>query len=138
MDVLANSLAGLGSFLLYFSMSLAFLMLFKFVYVRITPHDEWKLVKEDKNIAAAIALAGSIIGYSIAISGAASNSVNLIDFAVWGIVALLAQLIAFVIVRFGFMPKIVERIEAGEVPAGILMAATSVSVGLLNAACMTY
>ncbi|CAG21925.1 DUF350 domain-containing protein [Photobacterium profundum] len=138
MDVLANSLAGLGSFLLYFSMSLAFLMLFKFVYVRITPHDEWKLVKEDKNVAAAIALAGSIIGYSIAISGAASNSVNLIDFAVWGIVALLAQLIAFVIVRFGFMPKIVERIEAGEVPAGILMAATSVSVGLLNAACMTY
>ncbi|EAS45428.1 DUF350 domain-containing protein [Photobacterium profundum] len=138
MDVLANSLAGLGSFLLYFSMSLAFLMLFKFVYVRITPHDEWKLVKEDKNIAAAIALAGSIIGYSIAIAGAASNSVNLVDFAVWGIVALLAQLIAFVIVRFGFMPKIVERIEAGEIPAGILMAATSVSVGLLNAACMTY
>ncbi|MGF1877621.1 DUF350 domain-containing protein [Photobacterium frigidiphilum] len=138
MDVLANSLAGLGSFFLYFLMSLAFLMLFKFVYVRITPHDEWKLVKEDKNIAAAIALAGSIIGYSIAIASAASNSVNLIDFAVWGIVALLAQLIAFVIVRFGFMPKIVERIEAGEVPAGILMAATSVSVGLLNAACMTY
>jgi putative membrane protein len=138
MDVLANSLAGLGSFFLYFLMSLAFLMLFKFVYVRITPHDEWKLVKEDKNIAAAIALAGSIIGYSIAIASAASNSVNLIDFAVWGIVALLAQLIAFVIVRFGFMPKIVERIEAGEIPAGILMAATSVSVGLLNAACMTY
>lgn len=138
MDVLANSLAGLGSFFLYFLMSLAFLMLFKFVYVRITPHDEWKLVKEDKNIAAAIALAGSIIGYCIAIASAASNSVNLIDFAVWGIVALLAQLIAFVIVRFGFMPKIVERIEAGEVPAGILMAATSVSVGLLNAACMTY
>ncbi|GAL04316.1 membrane protein [Photobacterium aphoticum] len=52
--------------------------------------------------------------------------------------ALIAQLIAFAILRFGFMPKIVERIEAGEIPAGILMAAVSVSVGLLNAACMTY
>jgi len=138
MDVLANSLAGLGAFLLYFSLSLVFLLLFKFVYVRFTPHDEWKLVKDEKNISAAIALSGSIIGYCLAVAGAASNSVNLVDFAVWGVVALIAQLIAFVIIRFGFMPKIVERIEAGEVPAGIVMAATSVSVGLLNAACMTY
>ncbi|KMV29802.1 DUF350 domain-containing protein [Photobacterium swingsii] len=138
MDVFSQSLAGLGAFLLYFSLSLVFLMLFKFVYVRFTPYDEWKLVKEDQNTAAAIALSGSVLGYSLAIAGAASNSVNLIDFAIWGLVALAAQLVAFVIVRFGFMPKIVERIEAGEIPAGILMAATSVSVGLLNAACMTY
>jgi len=138
MDVFANSLAGLGAFLLYFSLSLAFLMLFKFIYVRFTPHDEWKLVKDQQNIAAAIGLSGSILGYCLAIAGAASNSVNLVDFAIWGVVALIAQLIAFIIVRFGFMPKIVERIEAGEIPAGILMAATSVSVGLLNAACMTY
>lgn len=138
MEVLTNSLAGLGAFLLYFSLSLVFLLVFKFVYVRFTPHDEWKLVKEDQNIAAAIGLSGSILGYCLAIAGAASNSVNLIDFAIWGVVALLAQLVAFAIMRFGFMPKIVERIEAGEIPAGIVMAATSVSVGLLNAACMTY
>ncbi|KLV04663.1 membrane protein [Photobacterium aquae] len=138
MEVITHSLAGLGAFLLYFSLSIAFLLLFKFVYVRFTPHDEWKLVKEDKNIAAAIGLSGSIIGYCLAIAGAASNSVNIIDFAIWGVVALIAQLLAFAIMRFGFMPKIVERIEAGEVPAGIMMAAVSVSVGLLNAACMTY
>ncbi|GAL04315.1 membrane protein [Photobacterium aphoticum] len=81
MEVLTESLAGLGAFLLYFSLSLAFLLLFKFVYVRFTPHDEWKLVKEEKNVAAAIGLSGSILGYAIAISGAASNSVNLVDFA---------------------------------------------------------
>lgn len=138
MEVITHSLAGLGAFLLYFSLSIAFLLLFKFIYVRFTPHDEWKLVKEDKNIAAAIGLSGSIIGYCLAIAGAASNSVNIIDFAIWGVVALIAQLLAFAIMRFGFMPKIVERIEAGEVPAGIMMAAVSVSVGLLNAACMTY
>lgn len=56
MEVLTNSLAGLGAFLLYFALSLAFLLVFKFVYVRFTPHDEWKLVKEDQNIAAAIGL----------------------------------------------------------------------------------
>lgn len=138
MEAFTQSLAGLGAFLLYFILSLAFLMLFKVVYVRFTPHDEWKLVKDGQNIAAAIGLSGSIIGYCLAIAGAASNSVNLLDFAIWGVVALLAQLIAFYLLRFGFMPRIVERIEAGEIPAGIMMAATSVSVGLLNAACMTY
>ncbi len=85
MEVLTDSLAGLGAFLLYFSLSIAFLMLFKVVYVRFTPHDEWKLVKEGQNIAAAIGLSGSIIGYCLAIAGAASNSVNLIDFAFGGL-----------------------------------------------------
>ncbi|WP_120512724.1 DUF350 domain-containing protein [Photobacterium salinisoli] len=138
MDLLTQSLAGLGSFVVYFAISIVFLMLFKIIFVRITPYDEWKLVKEEKNTAAAITLAGSILGYALAISGAASNSVNFIDFSIWGVVALLAQMLAYVIVRIGFMPRIAERIEAGEIPAGLLMAATSVSVGLLNAACMTY
>ncbi|MEL6117377.1 MULTISPECIES: DUF350 domain-containing protein [Photobacterium] len=138
MDLLTQSLAGLGSFVVYFAISIVFLMLFKIIFVRITPYDEWKLVKEEKNTAAAITLSGSILGYALAISGAASNSVNFIDFSIWGVVALLAQMLAYVIVRVGFMPRIAERIEAGEIPAGLLMAATSVSVGLLNAACMTY
>lgn len=138
MQLLIDSIGNVGDFLLYFLLSIVFLLLFKVVYVRFTPYDEWALVKDDKNTAAAIALAGSVLGYSIAISGAASNSVNLVDFAVWGVIALLAQIVAFFLVRFTFMPKVSERIEQGEVPAGIVMAATSVSVGLLNAACMTY
>ncbi|UGA55338.1 DUF350 domain-containing protein [Vibrio sp. VB16] len=138
MQLLIDSIGNVGAFLLYFSLSLAFLLLFKVVYVRFTPYDEWALIKDGKNISAAVALAGSILGYSLAISGAASNSVNIVDFAVWGVVAFLAQIVAFFLVRFTFMPKVVERIEKGEIPAGIVMAATSVSVGLLNAACMTY
>ncbi|MDB1124766.1 DUF350 domain-containing protein [Vibrio algarum] len=138
MQLLIDSIGNVGAFLLYFSISLAFLLLFKVIYVRFTPYDEWALIKDGKNVSAAIALAGSILGYSLAISGAASNSVNVVDFAVWGVIALLAQIAAFFLVRFTFMPKVSERIEQGEIPAGIVMAATSVSVGLLNAACMTY
>ncbi len=55
-----------------------------------------------------------------------------------GVIALIAQIVAFYVVRLGIMPKISERIEQGELPAAILMASVSVSVGLLNAACMTY
>ena len=122
----------------YFGMSLLFLVVFKYVYKFITPHDEWKLIKEEQNTAAAIGFGGAVVGFAIALSGAASNSVSLIDFATWGAVALVAQSLAFALVRFGFMPQIIGRIEANEISAGIMLAATSIAVGLLNAACMTY
>ncbi|WP_136809907.1 DUF350 domain-containing protein [Desulfosediminicola flagellatus] len=123
---------------LYFGMSLVFLVLFKYVYKFITPHDEWKLIKEEKNTAAAIGFGGAIVGFAIALGGAASNSISLIDFATWGIVAFIAQSLAFALFRFGFMRTIITRIEANEVSAGIMLAATTIAVGLLNAACMTY
>ncbi len=138
MDMLSKLLAGFPNFLLYFSLSLAFLLAFKFIYVRLTPYDEWTLIKDHKNTAAAIALSGAFLGYCLAISGAAKNSVNIADFAVWGVVALMAQLVAFAIVRLVFLPRIGERIENDEVPAGIVLATVSVSVGVLNAACMSY
>ena len=95
-------------------------------------------MKEDKNEAAAIGFIGAVIGFALALASAASNSVSLIDFAIWGCVALIAQTIAFVIVRFIFMPRIVQRINDNEISAGIVLGGTSIAVGLLNAACMTY
>lgn len=129
---------GVMSFGLYFSGALVALVMFKFVYVMITPHDEWRLIKEDKNAAAAIGFGGGIVGFALALSGAISNSVSLIDFMIWAVVGLCAQSLAFAVVRFVFMPAIVKRIEEGEISAGIILAAISVAVGLLNAACMTY
>ena len=126
------------NFAAYFSLALILLIVFKYVYAFVTPHDEWKLIKEDQNTAAAIGLGGAVLGFAIALSGAATNSVSLVDFITWGVIALIAQALAFAVVRFVFMPKIVGRIEAGEISAGIMLAATNVSVGLLNAACMTY
>lgn len=138
MEVIQASLLGLLDFAIYFGVSILLLLTFKFVYTLITPHDEWKLVKEEQNTAAAIGFMGAVIGFSLALASAASNSESLIDFVVWGLVALVAQTIAFAIVRFIFMPKIVQRINDNEVSAGIVLAGTSVAVGLLNAACMTY
>lgn len=138
MDVVMNSLAGLGNFALYFGISIVFLFIFKVVYAWVTPHDEWKLVKEEKNIAAAIGFGGAIIGFTLALSGAAANSVHLVDFVIWGVVAIIAQSLAFALLRFSFMPTIAERINNNEASAGIMLAAMSIAVGLLNAACMTY
>jgi putative membrane protein len=138
MDNVMHSIAGLGNFALYFAIAIVLLFLFKLSYAFVTPHDEWKLVKEDKNLAAAVGFGGAMIGFSIALAGAASNSLHVIDFAIWGVVALLAQLLAFALLRFTFMPLIAERINQNEVSAGTMLAAISVSIGLLNAACMSY
>ncbi|ATF08753.1 DUF350 domain-containing protein [Candidatus Enterovibrio altilux] len=138
MSQLALSLVNLGSFALYLGLSLLFLIIFKFVYIRITPYDEWHLLKEEHNIAAALTLSGAFIGYSVTIASAASNSVNILDFVIWGIIALITQILAFLIVRYGFMPKLVERIQNNEISAGIIMGSMSIAIGQLNAACMTY
>lgn len=138
MEAIQHLGTGLLNFVLYFAISLVFLFIFKIVYTKVTPHDEWKLVKDEKNIAAALGFAGAIIGFCMALSSAASNSVSLIDYAVWGVVALFAQLLAFAVVRFVFMPRIVQRITDNEVSAGIMLGGVSIAVGLLNAACMTY
>lgn len=137
-EVIQHLGSGLAGFGMYFGLSLVFLVLFKFIYSICTPHKEWRLIKDENNTAAAVAFGGAIVGFGVALSGAASNSVSLLDFAIWGAVALAAQLVAFYLVRFLFMPKIVARLEANEVPAGIILAATNIAVGLLNAACMTY
>ena len=134
----SHLVTGLINFVLYFSVSLVLLLVFKFIYARITPHDEWALIKEDKNIAASIAFGGAILGFALALAGAASNSISIIDYVIWAGVALVAQVAAFGVVRFGFMPEIVARIKNNEISAGIMLAATSVAVGLLNAAWMTY
>lgn len=131
-------LSSVISFAIYFVGAIVALIIFKVAYAFITPHAEWKLIKEEKNTAAAIGFGGGIIGFALALSSAISNSVSLPDFATWALIALVAQSVAFAIVRFVFMPNIVRHIENDEVSAGVMLAAVSIAVGLLNAACMTY
>jgi putative membrane protein len=138
METILNSISGLGHFVAYFAVSIVLLFVFKIVYAFVTPHDEWKLVKQEKNLAAAIGFGGAIIGFALALSSAVANSASLLDFIVWGVVAIVAQVVAFLLLRFTFMPKIAERIINNEISAGTILAAISIAVGLLNAACMTY
>ena len=69
MDAIQHSLLGLGNFSLYFAVALVLLLAFKFIYVLVTPHDEWKLVKDEQNTAAATGFVGAVIGFSIALGG---------------------------------------------------------------------
>ena len=131
-------ISGVSSFASHFGIALLILVLFQLLYPLVTPQREWKLINEGKNTAAALAFGGAIVGFSIALSGAVSNSSSIADFVIWAAVASVAQVLAFAIVRFGFMPKLAERIEKNEVSAGVILLAVHIAVGLLNSACMTY
>lgn len=129
---------GFLAFAMYFGVAIVFLLTFKFAYSMATPQQEWDLIKNQKNTAAAIGFGGAVIGFALALASAANSSAGPVDFAKWGAVALVAQLLAFWLVRIFLMRDIQKRLEENETSAGVILGATSIAVGLLNAACMSY
>ena len=130
------SLAGLPDFLSYFGLAIALLVAFGAIYVQLTPHHEFRLIRENKS-AASLAFGGSLLGFCLPLHAAITNSVSLVDCAIWGGVALIVQLFAFFVLRL-FVRDLSERIAANENATGGLVAAVSLGVGLLNAASMSY
>ena len=129
-----NVTAVLG-FLFYIVSAVVLLALFQFIYTRITPHKEFELIREN-NTAAAVALAGAVIGFALPLASVISHSVSLLDFVVWAVIAFVVQLLAFLVISL-VLKGLPARIQKGEIAAGIYVAAIAVSIGLLNAACMT-
>ena len=131
----ALSFLGLPAFLTYFASGMVLLLLFAFIYTRLTAHDEFELIRHGKS-AAAIALGGSLLGFALPLCSAIVHSVSLLDFVIWGVIAMVIQILTFFAVRV-FLSDLSRRISADEVSAGIFVALTSLSVGAINAACMT-
>ena len=136
MVILQSSIGGLPAFLLYLAVSLALLSLFIVIYIWITPYHELKLIR-DGNVAAAASLSGTILGFVIPLAHAVALSVNLADMALWGLIALVVQLLVFFAVT-RIIPGVARDIPAGKLAPGILLGALSLGTGILNAACMTY
>lgn len=136
MDFLAFSLSGFDDFLLYFALSVGFVAAFLFVYTLITPYREIQLIR-DGNAAAAASLSGTLVGYVLPLASAVEHSVNPWDMMLWAAIALVVQLLVFVIVRL-LLPDLTRHITEGRVASGVFLGAVSVAAGIANAACMTY
>ncbi len=136
MDFIKFSLSGFDEFLIYAGLSVAFIYIFMILYLWITPYNEVKLIK-DGNVAAALGLSGSVLGFTFPLAAAIFNSVHPWDMMLWAVIAAIVQLLVYVAVRYTLL-NVVRRIPDGQVATGIVLAAISVSAGILNAACMTY
>jgi putative membrane protein len=131
-----DSFAGFDNFLVYLGVSLALLYLYVWIYIRVTPWAEMALIRAG-NMAAAFSLSGAILGFIVPLSAAVRFSVNLVDMVIWGVIALVVQVVAFVVVKL-LVPTLSRDIEAGNQAQGFFLGAVSLGVGLLNASCMSY
>lgn len=134
--MMTQSLTGLPAFLSYFATAIGLLAVFLLAYLWITPYREISLIREG-NTAAAASLSGAMIGFVLPLSSAIVHSVSLLDMAVWGLIALIIQLLAYLIARL-LLPNLARDIPTGQIASGVFLAALSLAIGLLNAACMTY
>ena len=125
----------LSEFLIFFVVAAVLTILFVAIYTRVTRHNELALIKKNSR-AAAIAFSGSLIGFALPLASTMINSVTVVEMALWGMVALIVQVLVYLLIRLP-MPRVSERIEADEVAAGIWLGTCSMVAGILNAASMT-
>jgi len=131
-----SSLSGLPLFLAYFCLSLVVVTGYLYVYTRITPHDEFELIR--KNVpGAAISLGLSLLGFALPVASAIAHAANIVDCLIWSVIALIVQLIVYYLVRIP-VPDISKRIEAGDLAPAIWLGLASATGGLLSAASMTW
>ena len=128
---------GAGHFILAFGIACLLLAIFKRIYQVSTPYDEARLIGEG-NVAASVALGGAIIGFSLPLASALTQTANPLEFTVWAVLAGVIQIVASLVVRRFVVRDMVARIEGGNVASAVYLAATAIGVGLLNAASMTY
>ena len=88
--MIVNSLAGLPAFAAYFLASTLACLVFVFIYTRITPNDEIELIRAG-NPAAALSVGLSLIGFSLPLASAIAHSSNVVDCAIWALIALCVQ-----------------------------------------------
>lgn len=114
----------------------AFTVAFLWIYTRLTPHREFDLIVREHNVSASIALGGSLIGFVVPLARAMAQSVTIVEFVVWAIVALAVQLAAYGLAR-AVHPDLSRAVEENTVSAAVWLAVVSLAAGLLSAAAMT-
>jgi putative membrane protein len=132
----SHLLTMLPNFFAYFSVAIVLLSVFLLVYINVTPYDEFALIRTG-NSAAAMSLSGALLGFVIPVANVIAHSDTIADLVAWGAIAGTIQILAYLAARFA-LPHIIEDIPAGKTAPAIFLAAASVSIGLINAACMTY
>lgn len=132
--VLGALQTGLPVLLLQFATALALLALGVTCYTAITPFHEWRLVREG-NVAAGVVLAGTVVALAIPLAATLATSLVTLDIALWGLVALGLQLLAFAGVAM-LAKGLRGMIEAGNVAAAFVLIGVQIAVALINAGAM--
>lgn len=115
------------NFLTYFSVGMILLGAFTWLYVKVTPYDEFAMIKSG-NVNSAISLVGAMIGFTLPVLSVSYHGINLLDFIFWSALAMSIQLAVFWPVYKWLDGSLHENKAAATLYAGLC-----VVVGLFNA-----
>jgi len=133
-DILGALGSGLPMLLLQFVLVLVLLVVGIFIYMAVTPFRERELLRSG-NPAAATVLGGALVALAIPLAALLATTGSLLDILVWGVVAVLLQLLTVTIVSH-LLRGMRAMIEAGQVAGAIPLVAAQLAIALLNAAAM--
>ena len=125
---------GLPMLLMQFVLVLVLLIVGIAIYMAVTPFRERELLRQG-NAAAATVLGGALVALAIPLAALLATTGALLDIVVWGVVALLLQLLTVAVV-FQLLRGMRTMIEAGQVAGAIPLVAAQLAIALLNAAAM--
>ena len=130
-----TSLATLPAFLVYFAGSLVLLGIFLWLHEVLLPGAEWKLIREG-NTAAALSVAGAAGGFALPLASAIVHSAGFADMLIWAVISGAAQFGCFAAMRF-LRRDVAGALARGDMAEATVMAAASLILGTLNAACLS-
>jgi len=123
------------AYLLHLGTAAILVLVFFIVYTRITPFDEVLLVRQG-NGAAALSLSGALQGFAATIASSLVHTADYDAFAGWAFGALVVQLLVYAVAtRLLRMSK--DQIEADNRAFGLLLGSISLSIGIVNAGCIS-
>jgi putative membrane protein len=123
------------AYLLHLLTAAAMVLVFFVIYTRITPFDEVLLVRQG-NQAAAFSLGGCLIGFAITIYSALVHTTDYYQFLGWGAGGMVVQVLVFSIATT-LLKMSKDQIEANNKAFGGLLGAISLSIGIINAGCIS-
>ena len=123
------------SYLLHLLTASALLVVFFLVYTYLTTIDEILLIRQG-NLAAMLSMSGALIGFSLTVASSLLHTSSYMEFLGWAAGAMIVQVLAYAVtVRILHISK--EHIESGNAAFGGLLGAISLSIGAINAACIS-
>lgn len=123
-------------YLQYLGLAIVLEAVFAAAYLHSTPNAELRLAREG-NTACALSFGGALIGFSLPLAASIRQSVQLVDFILWGVVAAVIQIALYHIATRLIIRNASRELANNNTAVGTLLTALSISIGLLNAACLS-
>jgi putative membrane protein len=128
-------LTAITNYVIHLLSASALLIVFFRVYTYLTPIDEVLLIRQGNN-AAMLSLGGALIGFSLTIASSILHTADYREFLAWAAGAMVVQVLAYAVTsKLLHISK--EHIESGNTAFGGVMGAISISIGAINAACLS-